>query len=179
MLKNVFLALTLALCGSQKPVIIPLRGEIDNDMATEIESKLDDAPGDVLLRINSPGGNVESMFDIIESLREHGNVTCVDSGMAMSAAGLILISDACQTKEMARMSLLHFHLPSGGSEGNVLEQQKQLGLLAALRDCMYEALVHRAGINVGEQIMSEVDAGRDVILTAQEALAMGLVDKIE
>src|SRR5580658_4482849 len=76
--------------------IIKINGEIDDEMAADIAGKLLLIDGPVVLVLNSPGGDVDAMNDIIEEVRDHSPENlCIISGKAASAAGIIFESPAC------------------------------------------------------------------------------------
>jgi ATP-dependent Clp protease protease subunit len=183
MLKAIIAAIALTFCsaGAAKPAYLHIQGEIDDEMASGVNTLLESVPEGMplVVVIDSPGGSVIAGFNIIESIREHGPAMCVDSGMAASMAGLIFESPACTERVMRPMSLLHFHLPSTTVSGNVVEIEKEKAFLTALTDSMYEMIARRAGIVVADQIIARVRAGEDVIFTANQALSLGLCDRVE
>ena len=86
---------------------------------------------DVVVRINSEGGDVQTALGIYNSLRRHkGTVTTQVDGFALSAAGVIYM--AGETKRMADTSFVMIHRPMGGSFGTAEEMRKMAEVLDAL-----------------------------------------------
>jgi ATP-dependent protease ClpP protease subunit len=97
--------------------IIHLSGEIEEDsgewMHTVIESLGKDR---IEIHLNTPGGDVDSMYAIHDTIRRHGNIKVYGYGQVCSAGVLIL---ACgHEREVAESTILMSH-ESTGSAGEL------------------------------------------------------------
>lgn len=145
--------------------------------AKEVVTQLQ-AAGDepVLLRVNSPGGDVYEGIAIMNALRGHkGEVTAVVEGMAASAASFIIAGGA--TKVIARPEAeIMVHDAWAFSEGNADDLGKVVSDLDRMSAKLAEIYAAKSG--------GSADEWRDIMraetwFTAEEALAAGLVDSVE
>lgn len=134
----------------------------------------------VHMTINSPGGSVTTMFEIIELMRDLTRqdlpVTCTVKGMAASAAAIILEA-GCSTREMTADSQLLFHEPSsGGGGGKEGDFRRAADELADMNQRVASLIAWRLGMTADEYAAWIRD--RDRWLDAPGALKMGAVDKV-
>lgn len=126
-----------------------------------------------VLRINSPGGSVAEGFAIINAMQRHGQVSVEIDGIAASIASAIAVSG--RRASIAENALLMIHAPWMGTEGNADELRKNADMLDKFGDQLADIYVRRTGKPKAtvERWMSS-----ETWFTADEALAVGLVDEI-
>jgi ATP-dependent Clp protease, protease subunit len=132
---------------------------------------------DINLYINSPGGDINSLFAIYDTMTYiRPEVSTICFGQAASAAAVLL---AAGTKGK-RMALPHsrviIHQPHGQSG---YAQAADIEIVASeimrLKASLEEILAHHTGQPV-ERIRKDTD--RDFVMTAQMAKEYGIVDDI-
>jgi ATP-dependent protease ClpP protease subunit len=131
---------------------------------------LKDAPKQLTMRVNSAGGEVSAGLAIYNALREHGNVTAIIDGYAMSTAGWLTL--AADHREICQNALFMAHNPY------MLEE---IGSLQAIQDVTNRWTAHKSAIrniftsrtNMSE---TEVDAMMDATtyLSADETVQKGI-----
>src|SRR5690606_35651076 len=122
--------------GRTELVIFGPIGSFEGEVsARAVRDHLRATRGDVLLRINSPGGDVFEAVAIHSLLREHGRVTARVDGLAASAASVIAM--AGKRIEMAQGALMMVHHAHGLGLGNADDFRK----LAATLDKVDEQLI--------------------------------------
>lgn len=133
-------------------------------------------PKRINLHVNSPGGSIVDGLAIYNYLRAHSApVTVYIDSLAASIAGVIAM--AGDEVVMAESSLLHMHLP--GVNGYISEKVDGLEELAgALRkmDQVIRGIYKKRGAT-DEQLEQWMSG--ETYFTAQEALDLGLVDRVE
>lgn len=161
--------------------IIFLTGEI-NDVSADIviaqliylEGK--DPDKDISLYINSPGGSVTAgmgIYDTMNYIKCDVSTICV--GMAASMGAFLLSSGAKGKRYCLPNSEVMIHQPLGGAQGQASDIAIQAEHILKIKKKMNAILAQNTGKSV-KQIEKDVD--RDNYMSAQEALAYGLVDKI-
>lgn len=142
----------------------------------DFQNKLDDL-GDVELLnvyINSPGGNISAGVTIYNILKRHPALvaTHVD-GIAASIASVIL--QAGDERVAAKNSTIYIHNPIGGAYGYSADIRKYADYLDKFKEPIVSSFENLKISNVKlRQLMDE-----ETLMTAQEALKMGFVDKID
>jgi len=161
--------------------IIYLGTEIDDGVANvliaqliHLESESPDAPINVY--INSPGGSVTAMlaiYDTLSFIRPAVHTTCV--GQAASSAAVLLAAGAAGQRTILPHARVVLHQPSGGGQGALPDLAVQAKEIVRLRAEMEQILAHHTGQEVARL---RHDTERDLVLSAQEAVAYGLADGI-
>ena len=161
--------------------IIYLGTEIDDGVANvliaqliHLESESPDAPINVY--INSPGGSVTAMlaiYDTLSFIRPAVHTTCV--GQAASSAAVLLAAGAAGQRTILPHARVVLHQPSGGGQGALPDLAVQAKEIVRLRAEMEQILAHHTGQEVTRL---RHDTERDLVLSAQEAVAYGLADGI-
>ncbi|GHU39330.1 hypothetical protein FACS1894105_14000 [Clostridia bacterium] len=130
--------------------------------------------GDVTIWMSSPGGDVISASQIYDMLRDYpGNVTIKISGIAASAATVVAM--AGNSVLMAPTALMLLHNPSAIAVGDADEMRKTIELLEAVKESIINAYQIKSKLP-REQLSQIMNAGK--MLTAQDAIALGLADDI-
>ncbi len=131
---------------------------------------------DIMLYINSPGGSVTAGFAIYDTMQHiRADVSTICLGQAASMGAFLL---AAGTKGK-RMALPHsrvlIHQPLGGAQGQATDIEIQAAEIVRIKKSLNEILA----TNTGQSIKKiEKDTDRDYIMTPEEALEYGMIDKI-
>ncbi|HIU45720.1 MAG TPA: ATP-dependent Clp endopeptidase proteolytic subunit ClpP [Candidatus Fimadaptatus faecigallinarum] len=164
-----------------KDRIVFLGGEIDDDTANIIVAQLlflemDDPDQDISLYINSPGGSVTAgmaIFDTMRYLKCEVSTLCV--GMAASMGAFLLAAGAKGKRKALPNAEVMIHQPSGGARGQATDIAIQAEQILKTKRKMNQLLSEMTGQPL-ETI--EKDVERDNYMSADEALAYGLIDEI-
>ena len=161
--------------------IIFLGEEINSVSANLVVAQLlhlesQDAEKDISLYINSPGGEVYSGLAILDTMNFiKCDVSTICIGMAASM-GAFLLSSGAKGKRIALPNAeIMIHQPSGGSQGQCTDIQIQARQILRIKDRLNHILAENTGKPV--ETIAE-DCERDNFMTAEEAQAYGLVDKV-
>ncbi|AXE84297.1 ATP-dependent Clp protease proteolytic subunit [Streptomyces sp. Go-475] len=133
---------------------------------------------DIALYINSPGGSFHAMTAIYDTMRY---VTCdvetICLGQAGAAASVLLSAGTPGKRSVLPGARLVIHQPSLPEpvHGQASDLAIQADELTRIRSRMEELLARHTG-RTPEQVGADIE--RDKILTAQEAVAYGLVDRV-
>ena len=161
--------------------IIMLSEEVNDTTASLIVAQLlyleaQDPDKDIQFYINSPGGSVTAglaIYDTMQYIKADVSTICV--GLAASM-GAFLLSSGTKGKRLALPnSEIMIHQPSGGSQGQCTDIQIQARQILRIKDRLNHILAENTGKPV-ETIVE--DCERDNFMTAEEAQAYGLVDKV-
>jgi len=160
-----------------------LWGAVTDETAKDLTEKLlyleSDEPGkDITFYINSPGGSITAGMAIYDTMRlVTSPITVVVTGMAASM-GSILLSGAPKGRRLlyphARV-LIHQPLISGRMIGPASDINIQAKEMEKLRLELNQILANASGQPM--EIINR-DTDRDFYLTAPEAIAYGLADRI-
>jgi ATP-dependent Clp protease protease subunit len=164
-----------------KDRVVFLTGEIDDTSANLVVAQLlhlesEDSERDINLYINSPGGEVNALFAIYDTMQFVGAdvaTTCV--GQAASAAAVLLAAGAPGKRATLRNARVLIHQPHGGAQGQSVDIEIWAREVIAQRDQMVTALARHTG-QTAERIAKDID--RDFILRGADAVAYGLVDHV-
>ena len=131
---------------------------------------------EILVSINSPGGDVFAAFEIYNMLKERSGVTGVRvMGMAASAASLICMAADAGALTMCPASMMMIHKPavSGGGNADAMRQNAQV--LDQIEDIMVEIYMQRATCSESDL---RAMLAEERYLSPSEALSLGLCDAI-
>ena len=134
-------------------------------------------PGkDIHFYINSPGGSVSAGFAIYDTMQYiKCDVSTICIGMAASM-GAFLLSGGAKGKRLALPNAeIMIHQPSGGARGQETEIRIVAENILKTRNKLNEILAANTGKSV-EEISRDTE--RDNYMTAQEAVAYGLIDSV-
>lgn len=134
-------------------------------------------PGkDIHFYINSPGGSVSAGFAIYDTMQYiKCDVSTICIGMAASM-GAFLLSGGAKGKRLALPNAeIMIHQPSGGVRGQETEIRIVAENILKTRNKLNEILAANTGKSV-EEISRDTE--RDNYMTAQEAVAYGLIDSV-
>ena len=134
-------------------------------------------PGkDIHFYINSPGGSVSAGFAIYDTMQYiKCDVSTICIGMAASM-GAFLLSGGAKGKRLALPNAeIMIHQPSGGARGQETEIRIVAENILKTRNKLNEILAANTGKSV-EEISRDTES--DNYMTAQEAVAYGLIDSV-
>lgn len=135
-----------------------------------------DPDKDIFLYINSPGGSVTdgmAIFDTMQYIKCDVSTICM--GMAASMGAFLLASGTKGKRFALPNSEIMIHQPSAGTNGQVTDIEIHTKRLLFIKERMNLILAERTGQSI-ETIRHDTE--RDNFMTAEEAVAYGLVDKI-
>jgi ATP-dependent Clp protease, protease subunit len=161
--------------------IIFLGVQIDDASANDVMAQLltleaMDPDRDIIIYINSPGGSFTAMTAIYDTMRfVKPDVQTVCLGQAASAAAVILGSGTKGKRFALRNSRILIHQPYTEGGGQASDVEIQAREILRMRRLLEEMIAKHTG-RTPEQVNSDIE--RDKILTAEEAVAYGLVDQV-
>ena len=130
------------------------------------------------LVISTYGGSVDEMFSLYDTIKFLPcPVHTIALGKVMSAGVLLLASGVKGKRMIGRSARIMVHPISGGVVGNVFEAMNEMKEFERLQDLMTQALLSETNMKK-EDIDSLMKAGHDCFLTPEQAIKMGIVDKI-
>ncbi|MBQ7719215.1 MAG: ATP-dependent Clp endopeptidase proteolytic subunit ClpP [Clostridia bacterium] len=161
--------------------IVFLADEVNDVTASLVVAQLlfleaQDPDKDISLYINSPGGSVTSgmaIYDTMNFIKCDVSTICV--GMAASMGAFLLSAGAKGKRFALPNSEIMIHQPSGGAQGQATDIQIQAQLIQKTKDRLNRILAENTGKPLEE---IQRDTERDHFMTADEACAYGLVDKV-
>lgn len=140
-----------------------------------VMAELGEMVGDVLVKINSYGGDIYEGISIMHALRSHpGQVTVRVEGVAASAASVIAVGGADRV-EMTAGSELMVHMPWVETPGDADELRKTADDLDRTAQSLAEIYAEKAG-GTAEQWLEMMRA--ETWFSAQEAVDAGLADAV-
>ena len=161
--------------------IIFLGTPIDDMVANLVVAQLllldsENPEKDIMLYINSPGGSVTAglaIYDTMQHIRADVSTICLGQAASM---GAFLLSSGAKGKRLALPhSRVLIHQPLGGAQGQATDIEIQAQEIIRIKKSLTEILAS----NTGQSIKKiEKDTDRDYIMTPQEALEYGMIDKV-
>lgn len=161
--------------------IIFLGEEVNDTTAALVVAQLlyleaQDPDKDIQFYINSPGGSVTAgmaIYDTMQYIKCDVSTVCI--GLAASM-GAFLLSSGAKGKRIALPNAeIMIHQPSGGTKGQASDIKIQAEWMLKTREKLNRILAENTGKPI-EQIA--IDTERDNFMSAEEAVAYGLVDKV-
>ena len=131
---------------------------------------------DIHFYINSPGGSVSAgmaIYDTMQFIKPDVSTLC--TGMAASMAAFLLAAGAKGKRFALPNATLMIHQPLGGFQGQASDIEIHAKYILSLRERLNKLLAQHTGQPV-EKIDRDTD--RDNFLTAADAVAYGLIDKV-
>ena len=164
-----------------KDRIIFLGEEVNDASASIVVAQLlfleaEDPEKDIHLYINSPGGSVTAgmaIYDTMQFIKCDVSTICI--GMAASMGAFLLAGGAKGKRFALPNAEVMIHQPSGGARGQATEIEIAAKNILRTRQKLNEILA----ANTGKPIeVIAVDTERDNYMTAEEAVAYGLIDSV-
>lgn len=161
--------------------IVFMTGTVEDNMANLVVAQLlyleaQDPDKDIFLYINSPGGAISSgmaIYDTMQYIRCDVSTICI--GMAASMGAFLLAAGAKGKRKALPNCEILIHQPSGGAQGQATDIAIHAEHIIKIKKRMNEILSENTGQPL-ERIQKDVE--RDYFMTAQEALAYGIVDEV-
>ncbi len=164
-----------------KDRIVFLGTPIDDTVANLIMAQMlhlesDDPDKDIFLYINSPGGQMTSLFALYDTMQYvRPDVSTVCMGMAASAAAVLLAGGAPGKRFALPHARVMLHQPHGGASGQATDIEIQARLILQMREQTNKILSHHTGQSM-EKVANDTD--RDFWMMAKEAVDYGVVDQV-
>ena len=164
-----------------KDRIIFLGEEVNDVSASLVVAELlfleaEDPGKDIQLYINRPGGSVTAgmaIYDTMQYIKCDVSTICL--GMAASMGAFLLAGGTKGKRFALPNSTIMIHQPSGGAQGQATEIQIVADHIAKTKRTLNEILA----ANTGQPLeVVEKDTDRDNYMSAEEALAYGLIDGV-
>ena len=164
-----------------KDRIIFLGEEVTDVSASLVVSQLlflesEDPGKDIYMYINSPGGSVTAGMAIYDTMQYiKCDVSTICMGMAASM-GAFLLAGGAKGKRMALPNAeIMIHQPSGGAQGQATDIKIVADHILKTKKKLNEILA----ANTGQPLeVIAADTERDNYMSAEEAVAYGLIDSI-
>jgi ATP-dependent Clp protease protease subunit len=138
----------------------------------------EDPDKDILFYINSPGGVVTAgmaIYDTMQFIKP--DVSTVVMGQACSMGSLLATAGAAGKRLILPNARHMIHQPSGGARGQATDMLIQVEEILAMKRNLTEIYVkHNSAGKTFEQLTADME--RDNFMSAEEAVAYGLADKI-
>ncbi len=165
-----------------KDNIIFLQTPIDDQIASLICAQLihlesENPDKDINIYINSPGGDITSLFAIYDTMQFIRNdIATICLGQAASAAA-VLLAAGTQGKRLALPhSRILLHQPHGSvGYGQVTDLELAAKEILRMRDLLDMLLAKHTGQTI-ERVHADTD--RDFVMESAEALAYGIIDSV-
>jgi ATP-dependent Clp protease, protease subunit len=126
--------------------------------------------------INSPGGSVSAglaIYDTMQFIKPNVSTLCV--GQAASMGALLLTAGAKGKRFCLPNSRVMIHQPMGGFQGQASDIEIHAREILFLKGKLNEIMARHTGQDIKN---IERDTDRDNFLSAEQALAYGIVDKV-
>jgi ATP-dependent Clp protease protease subunit len=164
-----------------KDRIVFLGTPIDDYIANAVMAQLlfleaDDPKKDISLYINSPGGMVSSglaVYDTMQYIQPDVSTICI--GMAASMGAVLLCAGAPGKRYVLPHSRVMIHQPLGGFQGQATDVEIHAKEILKTRETLNDIIARHTG---QKSKNVEKDTERDYFMSAEEAVAYGLVDHV-
>lgn len=161
--------------------IVFLGEEVNSATANIVVAQLlflanEDPKRDIKLYINSPGGSVYDGLAIIDTMNYiEPDVQTIGIGLQASMGAMLLSCGAKGKRFVLPNSRIMIHQPSSGTEGKVTDQEITLRESIFIKQRLAEIFAKNTGKSLAQV---EKDMDRDHWMSAEEAKAYGIIDKI-
>lgn len=164
-----------------KDRIVFLGTEINDTIANSVLAQLlflesEDAEKDIIMYINSPGGEVYSglaIYDAMQYVKCDVSTVCV--GMCASMASILLCAGAKGKRYILPNSRVMLHQPHGGVRGQATDIEITAREMLKTKGVINEIVARHSGQAL-ETIKRDLE--RDYYLSAAEAIEYGIVDRV-
>ena len=131
---------------------------------------------DINLYINSPGGDINSLFAIYDTMQYvKPDISTICFGQAASAAAVLLAAGKPGKRLALRHARILIHQPYAGAQGQASDIELIAAEIARLKASLEQVLADHTGQPV-EKIASDTD--RDFVMTAEQAKEYGIIDDV-
>jgi ATP-dependent Clp protease protease subunit len=156
---------------------MPINDEIANLMIAQLlylESQ--DPEKEIYLYLNTPGGSITAgmaIYDTMHYIRAPVSTICV--GQASSMGAVLLAAGEKGKRRILPHSRVLIHQPMGGVRGQASDIEIQAAEILRWKNTLNQVLANHTGQEI-DQVARDTE--RDHIMTADEAVAYGLVDEV-
>jgi ATP-dependent Clp protease, protease subunit len=166
-----------------KDRIVMLDTEVHEHSASLIVAQLlflesEDPDADILFYINSPGGVVTAgmaIYDTMQFIRP--NISTIVMGQACSMGSLLAQAGAPGKRLILPNARHMIHQPSGGAGGQATDMEIQVREILKMKRNLTQIYVdHNTAGRTYDEILADME--RDNFMSAQEAVAYGLADRV-
>jgi ATP-dependent Clp protease protease subunit len=166
-----------------KDRVIFINGEISTEMSHVIVAQLlflesENTDKDISLYINSPGGEVTAgmaIYDTMQFIKP--DVQTIVMGQACSMGSLLAQAGARGKRMILPMARHMIHQPSGGARGQATDMLIQVEEILAMKKNLTKIYVdHNTAGKTFDQLSADME--RDNYMSADQAVAYGLADKV-
>jgi ATP-dependent Clp protease protease subunit len=160
--------------------ILWVAGPVNDNMSTIVQAQLmyldsaDTLP--ITMHIDSPGGSVKSglsMVDVMQYIKS--DIATINTGMAASMGSVLLGAGTKGKRSSLRFSKTMLHQTSGGAGGNIQDARINFQEWEKVNKILFELLGEFCG---KPSDVVEKDSTRDFWLSAEEAVAYGIIDEV-
>lgn len=161
--------------------IIFLGAGVDDYTANVIQAQLlfldsSDPGKDISIYINSPGGSVYAGYGIYDTMQYIScDVSTICTGMAASMAAVLLVAGTHGKRFALPHSRVMIHQPLGGMQGQASDIEIAAKEILRVKGELYKIISEHSGQPLE---VIERDSDRDKWMTAEEAQAYGMIDKV-
>ena len=147
---------------------------VEGTSAKNFRKELNSGDGDIIVRINSEGGDCFAAASIYNALKEYrGHVTIKIEAIAASAASVIAM--AGDAVEISPVGLIMIHNPYSFAEGDSAEMKSVAAMLDEVKETILNAYEQKTKLS-REEISRLMD--ETTFMHAQKAVELGFADKI-
>jgi ATP-dependent Clp protease protease subunit len=166
-----------------KDRIVMLDTDVNEHSASLVVSQLlflesEDPDADILFYINSPGGVVTAgmaIYDTMQFIKP--DVSTIVMGQACSMGSLLANAGAAGKRLILPNARHMIHQPSGGARGQATDMLIQVEEILALKKNLTQIYVsHNSAGKTFDEISADME--RDFFMSAEQAVAYGLADRI-
>lgn len=166
-----------------KDRIVMLEGEVHDQMANLIVAQLlflesENPEKDISLFINSPGGSVTAgmaIYDTMQFIKP--NVSTFVMGQACSMGSLLAQAGAAGKRFILPNARHMIHQPSGGARGQATDMEIQVREILEMKKNLTQIYVTHNSVGKSFEELSK-DMERDFFMSAEQAVAYGLADRV-
>ncbi len=161
--------------------IVFISGEVNDEMANAVCAQLlflqsQDPKKDINVYINSPGGSVTAglaIYDTMQFVKCPVATYCI--GQAASMGAVLLTAGTKGKRHALPNARIMIHQPWGGAEGKASDIEITAKEILRLKEVLNGILAEHSGKKI-EDVVRDTD--RDHFMSADEACAWGLIDKV-
>lgn len=161
--------------------IVFISGEVNDEMANAVCAQLlflqsQDPKKDINVYINSPGGSVTAglaIYDTMQFVKCPVATYCI--GQAASMGAVLLTAGAKGKRHALPNARIMIHQPWGGAEGKASDIEITAREILRLKEILNGILAKHSGQKI-EDVVRDTD--RDHFMSAEDAMAWGLIDKV-
>lgn len=155
----------------------PINGQVANVIVAQLLFlDREDSERDISLYINSPGGEIAAGMAIYDTMQLiQAPVSTISVGITASMATILLTAGTKGRRYALPHATVHLHQPLGGVQGQAADIEIAAREILRMRDLLNKILLKHTGLS--QDKIDEI-TDRDYYMTAEQAVAFGIVDKV-